>query len=91
MSQIVSIMFFMTMILSIINHHVPHDHHVQDHAQAHRGILLTLDPALVDEAASGLALQVLPDVGRSMDPTVRPEISIQIRVSIYLEGKGYLP
>merc|ERR1719361_1816666 len=42
----------------------------------HRGILLALNPALVDEATSGLALQVLPDVGSSMDPAVRPGILV---------------
>ena len=73
----------------LFQHQALHVHHHIHHAQSHRGILLTLDPALVDEAASGLALQVLPDVGSSMDPAVRPEIIIQIRVSIHLRGKRY--
>ena len=35
-----------------------------------RRVLLALDPALVDEAAGGLALQVLPYIGRPMDPAI---------------------
>jgi len=43
---------------------------------SHWSILLLLNPRLVYEAARGLALEMFPDVGGSMDPAVRPCILV---------------